>query len=191
MCPLANRCCGNLIFALMTNESQSKKDTYLVISGANRTGSHSEKVANLYLQLLKTKGIQAKFLTLLDLNPLVRNDAVRKIEEEFLIPTTKFIFIIPEYNGSYPGILKLLIDNTDIKKVWYYKKALLTGVATGRAGNLRGMDHLSDTLQYLRMTVHYNKLPISRVDKIMDKAGNLDIETIKVINQQLDEFIAF
>ena len=84
-----------------------------------------------------------------------------------------------------------MIDNSDIKKVWHYKKALLTGVATGRAGNLRGMDHLADTLHYMKMNVHYNKLPISVINKVMDENGHLNEETLKVINEQLDEFIDF
>ena len=75
--------------------------------------------------------------------------------------------------------------------MWQFKKALLTGVASGRAGNLRGMDHLADTLHYLKMNVHYNKLPISVINRVMDENGNLNMETIKVINEQLDEFIRF
>ena len=84
-----------------------------------------------------------------------------------------------------------MIDNSDIRKVWHFKKALLTGVSTGRAGNLRGMDQLSDTLHYLKMNVHYNKLPISVIDKVMDENGSLNKETMRVINDQLDEFIRF
>ena len=84
-----------------------------------------------------------------------------------------------------------MIDNSDIVKVWYHKKALLTGLSTGRAGNLRGMDHLAASLHYLKMNVHHNKLPISVIDKVMDINGRLNEETLKVIDEQLDEFIKF
>lgn len=164
---------------------------YTIISGTNRTGSHTEKVAEEYHRILKEKSIDAKIFTLKNFDVLHRSPHFLKFEIEILIPTHKFIFIIPEYNGSYPGVLKAMIDNSDIKKVWNYKKALLTGVATGRAGNLRGMDHLSDTLHYMKMNVFYNKLPISVIDKVMDERGRLDEETIGAINSQLDEFILF
>ncbi|MEO8824139.1 MAG: NADPH-dependent FMN reductase [Ginsengibacter sp.] len=164
---------------------------YTIISGTNRVGSHTERVAKEYKEILKDKNIEASLFSLKGLNVLSRNEDIKKVENEILIPTQKFIFIIPEYNGSYPGVLKALIDNSDIRNVWNYKKALLTGVATGRAGNLRGMDHLSDTLHYMKMNVFYNKLPISVVDKVMNQEGHLNAETIKVINQQLDEFIQF
>ncbi len=164
---------------------------YTIISGTNREGSHTEKVAREYQKILAEKNIIAPLLTLKNLNVLHRNEEVIKTEQEFLNPATKFIFIIPEYNGSYPGVLKALIDNSDIRKAWQFKKALLTGVATGRAGNLRGMDHLADTLHYLKMNVHYNKLPISVIDKVMDENAQLNNDTVKVINNQLDEFIRF
>ena len=164
---------------------------YTIISGTNRIGSHTEKVAKEYQRILSKKNIETKIFTLLDFDVLHRSPEFLKIETEILIPTQKFIFIIPEYNGSYPGVLKTMIDNSDIKKVWYFKKALLTGVATGRAGNLRGMDHLADTLHYLKMNVHYNKLPISLIDKMLDKKGRLNEETSKVVNDQVDEFISF
>lgn len=175
----------------MENKAVSKKGDYIVISGTNRKDSHTEKVARLYIDILKSKDIDACYFSLENFNPLKRDENFKRVEAECLIPAKKFIFIIPEYNGSYPGVLKTMIDNSDIRKVWFYKKALLTGVATGRAGNLRGMDHLADTLNYLRMTVHYNKLPISRIDKIMDKDGHLDKETMNVITVQIDEFLKF
>ncbi len=164
---------------------------YTIISGTNRSGSHTEKVAEEYKLILKNKNIDATLFSLRGLDMLNRNEAIKKAETEILIPTQKFIFIIPEYNGSYPGILKALIDNSDVKNVWNYKKALLTGVATGRAGNLRGMDHLSDTLHYMKMNVFYNKLPISVIDKVMDAEGHFNDETLKAINYQIDEFIDY
>ena len=164
---------------------------YTIISGTNRIGSHTEKVAKEYHRILLTKGIEANLFTLKNFNPLSRNKKFLDAEAHFFIPAKKFIFIIPEYNGSYPGVLKTMIDNSDIRKSWFFKKALLTGVATGRAGNLRGMDHLADTLNYLKMTVHYNKLPISRIDKVLNENGELNEETVKAVNIQLDEFLEF
>jgi len=163
---------------------------YTIISGTHRIGSHSEKVAAEYRRILLEKNIDAGILSLKNMDVLHRSPEFLKIENEILIPTKKFIFILPEYNGTFPGVLKAMIDNTDIK-AWYHKKALLTGVSTGRAGNLRGMDHLSASLHYLKMNVHYNKLPISVIDKVMDTNGRLNEETLRVINEQLNEFINF
>ena len=109
-----------------------------------------------------------------------------------MIPVPKFIFISPEYNGSIPGVLKAMFDISDIQKSWWNKKALMTGISTGRAGNLRGMEHLTGILNYMKVTVHHNKLPISVVDTLLDKKGEItDAHTLDTINNQLDEFITF
>jgi len=163
-----------------------------IISGTNRPGSNTEKVAVQYLQLLKDRGVEAKFVSLVGLDVNERNAAIKKLEKEILIPADKFIFISPEYNGSIPGVLKSLIDHSDIKNVWWGKKALLTGVSTGRAGNLRGMEHLTGILHYVKMHVHPNKLPISVVDKLLNGANLItDTSTLEAINEQLDEFLAY
>jgi NAD(P)H-dependent FMN reductase len=85
-----------------------------------------------------------------------------------------------------------MFDISDYKKTWWGKKALLTGVATGRGGNLRGLEHLTSILHYLRVVVHPNKLPISLVHNVMHGSGDFhDAGTVKAIEMQIDEFIQF
>lgn len=163
-----------------------------IISGSNRGDNNTKKVAWEYQRILEEKQVASRVFSLDEINSTLRNDEFIKSEIELLVPTERFIIIMPEYNGSYPGILKLMMDNTDIKKVWWYKKVLLTGVSTGRAGNLRGMEHLTGVLLHMRMQVHYNRLPISIVDKLMNEGGRFtDIPTLNAINIQLDEFLKF
>jgi len=169
-----------------------KKEMYTIISGTNRNDSNTIKVAQYYQLLLKKKDIHANLLSLHGLNVLERNPAFSEIEQDDLIPAEKFIFISPEYNGSFPGVLKAMFDISEIKKTWWGKKALLTGVSTGRAGNLRGMDDLTGILHFMKVVVHPNKLPISVVDKLMDENGKLhDAATIAAIKTQVNEFIEF
>jgi NAD(P)H-dependent FMN reductase len=161
-----------------------------IISGTNRKHSNTYKISREYRHILEGKGIDAGIFSLENINLLQYDAAFEKIENEILIPSTHFIIISPEYNGSFPGVLKLLFDNSRSHEMWFHKKALLTGVATGRAGNLRGMDHLADVLNYINITVHPNKLPISAINSVVDGDGKIiDKNTLKAINRQLDEFI--
>jgi NAD(P)H-dependent FMN reductase len=165
---------------------------YTIISATNRVGSHTEKVAIFYQRLLRENGVEAGILSMVGLNVLEKNPGFNRIEKELLIPTQKFIFIMPEYNGSFPGVLKAMIDITDVKKTWWWKKVLLTGVSTGRAGNLRGMDHITGSLHHMNMIVHPNKLPISVIDKVMDAGGVINNQvTIASVKLQLEQFINF
>ena len=161
-----------------------------IVSGTNRLGSNTLKVAKEYQRLLDEKGVKAGLFSLQGVNVMTRDADFAAIENNIIIPTSAFIFIVPEYNGSFPGVLKLLFDNSRSHEIWFNKQALITGNATGRAGNLRGMDHLADILNYMKITVHPNKLPISQVNKLMDGEGRFtDAIALNAINNQLDEFL--
>ncbi len=163
-----------------------------IISGTNRKNNNTKKIALEYQRLLKEMQIDSHFLALDEINVAERNDLFRKMEKDYLEPSDKFIIIMPEYNGSYPGILKLMIDNSDVSKAWHHKKVLLTGVSTGRAGNLRGMEHLTGALLHMKMLVHPNRLPVSVVDKMIGEHEQIsDAGTLRAINNQLNEFINF
>ncbi|SRR6185312_7145399 len=163
-----------------------------VISGTNRKDSMTIKVAELYHRLLSERSPGVCLFSLEGKDVCGRTDELKKLEQEYLIPAEKFVFIMPEYNGSFPGILKLLMDNSDIKKCWWYKKVMLVGVADGRGGNSRGIDHMTNILHYLKVHVLHNKLPISRInDEISDEGILLKEGTALAINNQIDDFLKF
>ncbi|MEO7264973.1 MAG: NAD(P)H-dependent oxidoreductase [Ferruginibacter sp.] len=163
-----------------------------IIAASNRGDNNTKKVAGEYQRLLTVKNIDTSLLALDEVYIFERNTAFVEMENTFLVPAKKFIIIMPEYHGSYPGILKLMIDNTDVPKVWWHKKVLLTGVSTGRAGNLRGMEHLTGSLLHMKMLVHHNRLPISVIDKLMDASYHFqDVSTLSSIDNQLEEFLNF
>ncbi len=167
-------------------------EIYTIISGTNRKISKTLQVAKQYQQIFKQKGIDTGLLSLENWTYLERTPAYEKLEKEILVPTTKYVFVAPEYNGSIPGILKVLIDISEYRSVWNGKKALLTGVSTGRAGNLRGMEHLTGILHYLDVVVYPNKLPISSVDQLLGPEGTIiDKATIEAIDKQISGFIKF
>ena len=163
-----------------------------IIAGTNRKDSNTKKVAEAYQKILTQKNIESKILKLEEAEVHQRNESFVEMEKDYLLSAEKMIIVMPEYNGSFPGILKLMIDNTDVKNVWPNKKVLLTGVSTGRAGNLRGMEHLTGVLLYLKSNVHHNRLPISTVHTLLNEDRILsDQLTIASMSSQLDEFLQF
>lgn len=133
-----------------------------------------------------------RLVSLEAINPLTKDGRFQQWEREVLHPAEKFVFVSPEYNGSIPGILKLVIDAADWKKAWKNKKAMLVGVSTGRAGNLRGMDHLVSILHHMNIRVMPHMIPISQVDRYMDDTGIIsDKPLLELMQQQVKEFIDF
>ena len=150
------------------------------------------RTANLYYKLLSDKVADVRLLSLENKKVWERGPEMMALENEYLIPAEKFIFIMPEYNASFPGVLKMMLDNSDIKKCWWYKKAALVGISDGRAGNLRGIEHMTAILHYMKVNVHYNKLVISRINEEIDTRGELiKPETAIAIGEQVEEFLKF
>lgn len=171
-----------------------------VIAGTNRRNSNTGKVAKKYLEYLQSKEVTCQLLDLAEvsfggLNPDMyetRLDSINELQEKILFPTEKYVIVVPEYNGSFPGIFKLLIDASDITKAFYGKKVSLTGVAAGRAGNLRGLDTLTNMLNYIKMEVLINKLPISQIGGLLDEDGAFNhASTLEAMHKQMDQLIEF
>ncbi|MCF8258212.1 MAG: NAD(P)H-dependent oxidoreductase, partial [Flavobacteriales bacterium] len=87
----------------------------------------------------------------------------------------RLVMVVPEYNGSFPGILKYFMDACDHGE-WEGKKVALVGVASGRGGNLRGADHLTGVLHYLGSEVLGRKVYISQVAQQLGADGQLTNE---------------
>lgn len=163
-----------------------------IIAGTDRVGSNTKKIAEAYSKILLQKNVESKILGLDEVEVYKRNEEFATMEKAYLLAADKLIIVLPEYNGSFPGILKLMIDNTDVKNVWPNKKILLAGVSTGRAGNLRGMEHLTGVLLYLKANVYHNRLPLSVVHTLINDNGLLSDEgTINTLTAQVDEFLLF
>lgn len=170
-----------------------------IISGTNRLRSNSIILANYYRNILKEKGQAADVLSLTELpDNLMATDLYGKRSPGFqplqdrVTATTKFIFIIPEYNGSFPGVLKLFIDACSFPESFLGKKAALVGHSTGRYGNIRGVEHFTGVCNYCGLHVMPLKLHIPRIREEFDQDGNItDDDTKRFLNQQAEQFIGF
>ncbi|MEM9022322.1 MAG: NAD(P)H-dependent oxidoreductase [Bacteroidota bacterium] len=171
-----------------------------VFCATNRPLNVSRKIASFYQELLQSKGQEAQLLSLEDLpvdfafnNEVYGDDNAefREVVRTYVAPVNKFVVVAPEYNGSIPGVFKAFIDG-----IWPEmlagKKVALVGVASGRAGNVRGMDHLTNIFNYLEVQVLPYKLPISGVDNLLDESGTLtDRKTIDVMEKQIEALVDF
>ena len=171
----------------------------LIISSTNRPGSSTLKVAQYYQQQLKNRGVDAGLLSLTQLpENMLNTDMYGKRSAAFapiqdlVTQTDKFIFIIPEYNGSFPGVLKVFIDACSFPESFYDKKAALVGVSSGKYGNIRGVDHFTGVCHYMHLNVLSLKLHIANIKNELNADGEFFKEdTLKYTNEQLDKFIRF
>lgn len=169
-----------------------------IISGTNRKNSYTLRVASVLKEILKnrndTHAIQLFSLENLPSDFIFssfkkENPEFEALKNKFITNSDAFIFVVPEYNGSYPGILKSWIDCIH-PSFFNEKPAGLIGVSSGRAGNLRGLEHLSGVLQYLKMHVFHQKQPISRIEEMFNDASLRD-ELYKVLQNWCISFLNY
>jgi NAD(P)H-dependent FMN reductase len=170
-----------------------------IISGTNRPHSNTLRIAKYYQKVLKLKGLETQLLSLEELpDTLIKTDLYGNRSEAFkpiqelVAKTEKFLFVIPEYNGSFPGVLKTFIDACNFPESFYNKKACLVGISSGKYGNIRGVDHFAGICSYLHLHVMPLRIHVSAIKQEMNEDFEFFKEdTLKFTSEQMDKFIAF
>ena len=173
--------------------------TTTIISGTNRLNSMSRQVSEAYAKLMDEQNYpnQIKYLenipeeAVLDAIYRKGDNKMRTFAHSIFHESDRLVIVVPEYNASMPGILKLVIDSCD-PSIFKGKKIALIGISSGRAGNIRGLDHLMTVFNYLQSEVYSNKLPISQIYNLWDTDKNLaDTNTIQALNNHITGFSNF
>lgn len=170
-----------------------------IIASTNRPGSSTLKLATYYQKRLKELGMDADVLSLMDLpDSLIVSDLYGKRSAEFapiqqrVIDSDKFLFVIPEYNGSFPGVLKVFMDACTFPDSFYDKKAALVGLSTGKYGNIRGLDHFTGVCHYMHINLLPLKIHIAAIKQEFDENNELfKADTLQFTDEQIKKFIAF
>ena len=147
--------------------------SWLIISGTNRKNSLSLKVANAYQQMLSQKNIASELIALENFqndffNINSKSDELIKVQNDLLHPSQKIIFIAAEYNGSFPGSLKLFMDCCNPKLAFW------------------------DILNYLKINVLHYKVNIPFVNKAMNENFEIiDEHILATLHKQIEAFELF
>lgn len=149
-----------------------------IISGTDRPNSYALKVSN-YIQREITKlGYDAIVIDLQEF-PIVDvaggryGDEIESIKtyNKPILESDGMLFVVPEYNGSFPGILKLFIDYLPFPSAFKNVPIAFVGEAGGAFGALRAVEQLQMVAAY-RMAFQYpERVFINRVK------DNFDVET--------------
>lgn len=172
----------------------------LIISGTNRNEALSPTVASIYSGLCNEAGVSSEIIDLRDLpsdfTTTALYDQSGKHDEFNLLRTkmkeaNKFVFIIPEYNGSFPGVLKAFIDGLEFPGTFTGKKAALIGVSAGMLGSSHAMSHFTDILNYCGTHVLARKPRLTQISNHLED-GNITHDGYKgQLQKQIEELIDF
>ena len=169
-----------------------------IISGTNRSNSNSFKVAKLCNEILEESQVASQVFSLENLSKdFMFSEMYQKHSNEFkalvaqyIHGADKIIFIVPEYHGSYSGVLKVFLDAISGDDIMD-KKTMLIGVASGHAGGIRSVGHLTDVLHHLKAEVFSRKPKLSYIDKLIDSKGEFDQKTVKNLSGNIELFLNY
>ena len=171
-----------------------------IISGTNRKHSVSKQVALQYQQLLNELSIET---ALIDLEQLPANFIASALYESqgtnpafnpirnHMKEARKFVFIVPEYNGSFPGILKTFLDALEFPGTLTGKKCAMVGLSSGIQGAVMAMSHLTDIFNFLGMHVLANKPKLTRIETLMKEGKITDKSTLERLKEHAQAIIDF
>jgi NAD(P)H-dependent FMN reductase len=182
----------------------------LVLAGSARQDSVHRKVARQVVEALREAGAEA---TLADLRefpmPIYDGDleagegpppAARALKE--LARTHDgFAIASPEYNGSFPALLKNALDwisrpepGERPLEVFRGKVAAILSASPGPGGGRRGLRHLRELLEMMNVGVIPQEVAIPRSGAALDAAGRLarteDLTGLRELAQALAQAAA-
>lgn len=168
-----------------------------IVVGTNRKNSVSRKIAEYYQTLLNAESqivdlaeVPVDFLGNALYENNGNNEEFNTIREK-VQTADKLVFVVPEYNGSFPGVLKAFIDGLKYPEGVRNKKAAMIGVSSGVQGGVFAMSHLTDIFNYLGMHVLALKPKLAGIEKNFDGAKVTNELYNKLLNQQAEMLVAF
>ncbi len=126
-----------------------------IVSGTNRKGSRSFEMSQLIQKMYAAHSEKVEIIDLKDVGineldethygapkPKKMTETLDKINR-----ADGLIFVVPEYNGSLPGVLKYFIDHWKYPDAFEYRPVCFVGLG-GMFGGLRAVEQLQMILSY-------------------------------------------
>jgi len=170
-----------------------------IISGTNRPDSQTFKVAKLFESLFQKAGAKTDFLDLKNLPAaLFTPEAYATKPAEFEVFSEKVLkshglFVVtPEYNGSFPGVLKTFIDHLKFPQSFERRPVAFCGVAAGMWGALRSVEQLELIFKYRNAFTFSERIFLPKIHEQFDEQNNFKIPLTKtLVDSQVKNFILF
>jgi chromate reductase, NAD(P)H dehydrogenase (quinone) len=157
---------------------------YLVFGASQREKSYNVALAKLAAGVLQQARMKVDVLDYAAICPPTYDDKKYKESElpkpvqlflEHLRKADAVIIAAPEYNWSYPGSLKTLIDWLSLVRPYPFngKPVLLLSASTSRRGGFSGLSQLKLPLAALGAHVYPQFFTLAQAADAMSKSGEL------------------
>ena len=175
----------------------------IILCGTNRPEANTRKVAKHAFALLQNKlarhaTLKASYLDLADFTPDIFDPAcyAKKpswFDAKFQAPITTargIVVFTPEYNGSFPGVLKYFIDMLKFPESLVGVPIAFVGVAAGQFGAMRSVEQLELIFHYRSAHIIADRLFVPKVNDVIQADGSLGPHEER-LDKLLGNFVQF
>lgn len=170
-----------------------------LISGTNRPGSNTRKVARQVEEIYAQLKTPLRVLDLAQLPPEIffPSSYAEKPKSfapfnEAIVAASGLIVVTPEYNGGMPGVLKYFIDMLKFPESFHKRPVCFIGIAAGMWGALRPVEQLQHIFGYRNAYIYPERVFLSQINSLLDANGRLnDPEIVGRLKSQAEGFIDF
>ena len=170
-----------------------------ILSGTNRPNCNSLRIARLLETIYQRHGVETRILNLQDLpaeiiDPTSYASKPASFEpfQDRVLSAGGLHLVTPEYNGSFPGVLKLFIDMLKFPESFEGKPVAFTGAASGLWGALRPIEQLQMIFGYRNALIYPERVFIPGVHTKFDAQGSFnDPELLGRLEAQAGGFARF
>jgi NAD(P)H-dependent FMN reductase len=163
-----------------------------LILGTPRQGRESEHVARfVFDQTKKRAGVETELIDVRTL-PMKLDDAGEQMKDpKFSAAIDRcdaLIIVTPEYNHSFPGLLKHALDMN--LKEYIHKAVGICGVSAGSFGGTRVIESLLPVMRELGLVTIFEDVNFAKVGSLFDERGGLlDENFVRRVDGFLNELI--
>lgn len=169
-----------------------------IIAGTNRAGSNTLKVSQMMQKNYSDLGVQTEIIDLSQV-PLhlftgeMYGQTLASELETYIQKVNRadgLVMVVPEYNGSMPGVLKYFIDLWKYPLSFEYRPVCFVGLG-GMFGGLRPVEHLQQVFGYRNAFIFPERVFLQNVWKSLTENGLQDALAQKLLHQQARGFVQF
>jgi NAD(P)H-dependent FMN reductase len=142
-----------------------------ILLGTGRPRSKTRLVANFIKEIGEARDDTK--IDLIDPGVYITNDSSQLVDPKFnqLIQASNAIIIVtPEYNHSYPGQLKILLDAEFLG--YHYKPVGLVGVSSGIFGGVRVIESLLPVMKALKLIAISGDIQFNNINEQFEDESN-------------------
>jgi chromate reductase len=170
-----------------------------IIAGTNRPNSNTLRIANVLQEFYHGLGAQAQILDLQEMPPDIfspvsyaEKPAGWSAITDRVLAADGLHIITPEYNGSFPGVLKYFIDMLPFPQSFQHRCVAFTGIAAGLWGAMRSVEQLQMIFGYRNAYILPERVWLPGIANRLDTTGALVNESdVTLLENQVREFISF